>query len=127
MGKASSEETNTLEDDAGEVLPVNLGNLQWLLNHLGGGERSSHDALIVRNLGDPESVLAEYRAFCAQDPKVIGAGADSHIETKHATGPMPERARARAVAKPGLRLRVGNAAAMRSGQRQRRALLEFPA
>ena len=55
---------------------VNLGNLRWLLNHLGGNERSGLDAFMARHLaggnGD-EQILAEYRAFCSQDPKVMAS------------------------------------------------------
>lgn len=51
---------------------VNLGNLRWLLNHF-GGERRGLDAFMVRHLGDQAPVLAEYRAFCAQDPKVAAS------------------------------------------------------
>ena len=52
---------------------VNLGNLRWLLNHLGSIKREELDVFMVRHLGDQESVLAEYRAFCAQDPKVMAS------------------------------------------------------
>lgn len=51
---------------------VNLGNLRWLLNHL-GGERGGLDAFMVRHLDGQAAVLAEYRAFCAQDPKVLAS------------------------------------------------------
>ncbi len=51
---------------------INLGNLRWLLNHL-GGDRGALDAFMVRHLGEQEAVLAEYRAFCAQDPKVLAS------------------------------------------------------
>jgi type IV secretory pathway TraG/TraD family ATPase VirD4 len=50
---------------------VNLGNLRWLLNHVGG--RNGLDAFMVRHLGHQGPVLAEYRAFCAQDPKVMAS------------------------------------------------------
>jgi len=48
---------------------VNLGNLRWLLNHL-GDSAGRLDAFMARHLGDDAQVQAEYRAFCAQDPKV---------------------------------------------------------
>lgn len=51
---------------------INLGNLRYLLNHF-GGNRSALDAFMVRHLGDEEHVFAEYRAFCAQDPKVMAS------------------------------------------------------
>ena len=53
---------------------VNLGNLRWLLNHLGrAGDQNGLDAFMVRHLGEQEAVLAEYRAYCAQDPKVAAS------------------------------------------------------
>ena len=52
---------------------VNLGNLRWLLNQLGGNRRRI-DAFMARHLDKrQESVFAEYRAFCAQDPKVMAS------------------------------------------------------
>ncbi len=55
-----------------EAQYVNLGNLRWLLNHF-GGKQDGIDAFMVRHLGDDENVFAEYRAFCAQDPKVMAS------------------------------------------------------
>lgn len=48
-----------------------LGNLRWLLNHLGEG-KSVH-AFMSRSLGGSPRLYAEYRAFVAQDPKVAAS------------------------------------------------------
>ncbi len=51
---------------------AHLGKLRWILNHLGGSERGEIDAFMARHLKD-EQTFSEYRAFCAQDPKVLGS------------------------------------------------------
>lgn len=48
----------------------NLGNLRWLLNHVGSEERKGIDSFMARHLRS-EQVFAEYRAFCAQDSRVL--------------------------------------------------------
>lgn len=48
----------------------NLGNLRWLLNHLGGVEDGVNDYM-AKYLDD--ATFAEYKAFLAQDSKVIAS------------------------------------------------------
>lgn len=50
---------------------VHLDNLRALLNRLGTRASGSHDAFMARHLSD--QVLAEYRAFMAQDTKVLSS------------------------------------------------------
>ena len=50
---------------------VNLGNLRWLLNNLGGAENRL-DPFMARHLTH-DAAFAEYRAFRAQDPKVMAS------------------------------------------------------
>ncbi len=48
-----------------------LGNLRWLLNHMGGENPERLHAFMSRALPpEDESLFAEYVAFCAQDSKV---------------------------------------------------------
>ncbi len=58
-------------EDAGYV---NLANLRWLLNHLGGQADSGMHAFMSRYLEqqDPR-VFSEYLAFCATEPKVTAS------------------------------------------------------
>lgn len=54
-----------------DVRHRNLGNLRWLLNHLGTGNVAVH-RFMSRHLED-ERLFSEYLAFCAQDPKVMAS------------------------------------------------------
>ncbi len=50
---------------------VNLANLRWLLNHLGGQADSGMNAFMSRYLEQQDKrVFSEYLAFCATEPKV---------------------------------------------------------
>ena len=51
----------------GNETQMHLGNVRWLLNHL-GIETDEVKNFMCRTLDDV--MFAEYRAFCAQDPKV---------------------------------------------------------
>src|SRR5882724_11490549 len=52
----------------------NLGNLRWLLNHLGGGAATGMHAFMSRYLElDNPQLFAEYLAFCAQDHRVLAS------------------------------------------------------
>ncbi len=50
---------------------VNLANLRWLLNHLGGQGNTSTHTFMSRYLDS--QVFAEYVAFCSNDPKVLAS------------------------------------------------------
>ena len=53
---------------------VNLANLRWLLNHLGGPESNGMHVFMSRYLEqrDPR-VFSEYLAFCATEPKTMAS------------------------------------------------------
>jgi type IV secretion system protein VirD4 len=53
---------------------VNLGNLRWLLNHLGSPGATGMHHFMARYLehGNPQ-MFSEYLAFCAQDPRVMAS------------------------------------------------------
>lgn len=50
---------------------VNIGNLRWVLNHLGGVDERGINAFMCKYLDD--AMFSEYKAFLAQDSKVIAS------------------------------------------------------
>jgi len=53
---------------------VNLGNLRWLLNHLGSPGATGMHVFMARYLEDENpQMFSEYLAFCAQDPRVMAS------------------------------------------------------
>ena len=50
---------------------VNLGNLRWILNHQGGVNDQGMNEFMCKYLDD--AMFAEYKAFLAQDSKVIAS------------------------------------------------------
>ncbi|HKH46226.1 MAG TPA: type IV secretory system conjugative DNA transfer family protein [Thermoanaerobaculia bacterium] len=53
---------------------VNLGNLRWLLNHLGSPGATGMHTFMARYLEHQNpQMFSEYLAFCAQDQRVLGS------------------------------------------------------
>lgn len=50
---------------------INIGNLRWILNHLGGVNERGIDAFMCKYLND--AMFTEYKAFLAQDSRVIAS------------------------------------------------------
>lgn len=50
---------------------VNIGNLRWILNHLGGVNDQGMNDFMCKYLDD--AMFSEYKAFLAQDTKVIAS------------------------------------------------------